>query len=549
MSVTSKQVGHLSILFILSATTALFFQNCNNMTLTGAPAELANKSESHDQLTIIAKSSASANTDCSLANASFEYEIKNSPFNIRVCQEYTLTTPSRMGETYTCDSDDKFVSPPTPWLYDNVSQSWKYSVNLRNNAQYVPGSFKLLVKNTAGTIYGSPHIKIGRAGKENCNIVTNDVSTCSAFAAAKKKCDEVNAQTLSACRIYNTTNGAELYSLSGFGPANVINITCGADVKGPNGNATPTPTPTPGAGCVSGGNLKCYSTQIPVGTQSRLTIKPNATDIMAYKMVVPVGASIKNAYVTATVMTASFSAKLLVVSETAGSLTPMQSSCRSQGVEVSNIRFRTPDQLASSNEAKFYCVLTPGKTYFLNVASTEKTGTKLTCSTPSNCGFYLEGFGESETPTSTAGSPGKLNPSAGGGGSVTVCVPSATLKCVQTNVPTTWYASGPLRPKSTEVQAYAFRTPAVDTAVAGAATAVRRTGAIGKLVVISSQPGDVNTVGKSPGCFAFNPEVTQVSYVVNYAAVSDLRYCKLEPGKNYYANVAPAVDANGRPTV
>ena len=61
----------------------------------------------------------------------------------------------------------------------------------------------------------------------------------------------------------------------------------------------------------------------------------------------------------------------------------------------------------------------------------------------------------------------------------------------------------------------------------------------GKLVVVSTCPGDIETAGKSPGCIRFGAETSMVAYVVNATTTSNTYYCYLKPNTQYYYNVVP----------
>lgn len=160
------------------------------------------------------------------------------------------------------------------------------------------------------------------------------------------------------------------------------------------------------------------------------------------------------------------------------------------------------------------------------------------------------GSGTTTPPTDGGGSTtppddGGATPPASGGGSGEGCSATGNLKCITTNVPNAVYNAGTVTPLPADVYAYAFTAPSGTAIKAGMAVATRTTAAsASKLVVISTVAGDVSTTGKHRGCYAFSSETSSVQYVVNYSTNS---YCTLEPGKQYFVNVA-SVDMTGKST-
>lgn len=159
--------------FFISAILMVLFNNCQELGMVD-PTKSHNNSSTSDsssilkQIEVLAKLSSSAGKDCSLSDANLELVIKNASENIKICQEFKLTAPSRDGETYVCDDDNKFITPKSPWLRNDKTGTWSVKVNLRNHKSYVPGVYKLAVKDTDGQVVYSPEATILRKGYDSC---------------------------------------------------------------------------------------------------------------------------------------------------------------------------------------------------------------------------------------------------------------------------------------------------------------------------------------------------------------------------------------------
>lgn len=125
-----------------------------------------------NQLVAVQTANAMAGSDCSNASANMSVQIQNAGSDILICQEFVLDMPagnSRYGESYNCDSSNKFVTPGSSWSYDQANKKWSHpQINLKNHEIYVPGSYKLVVKNAQGVIYKSAAAVIKKQGSGNC---------------------------------------------------------------------------------------------------------------------------------------------------------------------------------------------------------------------------------------------------------------------------------------------------------------------------------------------------------------------------------------------
>lgn len=341
-------IGRGGVILICTVVMALLFQNCSSsfstgQTLvsssddsqeTGGGSEQTPLGSDSDSLRVVGKSSASAGVDCSLSDASLEYEIKNASSNILLCQEFALTTPSRYGESYSCDSAEKFSFPGSSWNYDSAKQIWTYKVGLRNSSVYVPGSYKLVVKDSGGVDHGSMAIHIVRPGRENCHA--GDVGV----------------------------------------PSN----------PPPPPVASPAPQPDPlGSSCVSKGHLICVNTNVPNKVFVKTTYTPNPETVYAFRFATPASGQ-KVGSGVGTRVSSSPMTKMVVISEVPGdvSVANKPSGCVSSSIEVSTVRYAVNYPEANPS---VYCRLAPGKIYYFNVVSKTPNSDKLTCTSRSNCGF------------------------------------------------------------------------------------------------------------------------------------------------------------------
>ncbi|HRQ56928.1 MAG TPA: hypothetical protein PLN31_05885 [Azoarcus taiwanensis] len=197
----------------------------------------------------------------------------------------------------------------------------------------------------------------------------------------------------------NTVSGVT-YSISGSSVVLSLPNSSGGGTTAPTPtdptptDPTPTdPTPTdPPPSDASCGATPSGVTIVDTGSASksyaRTLFRPGAKDIIAFKFTVPAsGTTIGE--VRATTTSSAPLTKLLSISSCPGDYkNPIPSStwCQGFSTEVSNVVFST-----RAADSRFMCVLEPGKTYYANAVAVQKlSDTAYTCSSTSNCGFYLQ---------------------------------------------------------------------------------------------------------------------------------------------------------------
>lgn len=121
---------------------------------------------------------------------------------------------------------------------------------------------------------------------------------------------------------------------------------------------------------------------------------------------------------------------------------------------------------------------------------------------------------------------------------VGACVSAGNLKCESTPLPASYLIQTTRSPAPADIYAFSFGTVASGSYIGNVNVARTSSSTASKLIVISTQPGDVNVLDKPRGCFAYSVEVSTVRYVVNYPTASTSTYCHLQPGTTYYFNVA-----------
>lgn len=187
------------------AVVGLFFQNCSGVGTASSGSGATNSSNSSfgsssseryiaadntvqggvvnpgmdtsttgSSMKVVVYATPAAQNDCSSPDAVISSEVQNAGSDIRVCPEYILDMPAgsaRAGEKYHCDSDDKFVKPPTSWVYDSAASRWQVPTEkLTNHAYLVPGSYWIKVKDSQGRVSVSNAMVIKRAKATNCLV-------------------------------------------------------------------------------------------------------------------------------------------------------------------------------------------------------------------------------------------------------------------------------------------------------------------------------------------------------------------------------------------
>lgn len=163
-----------------SGSSALASENTNSLQSAGTNNNQIYSASSNTSLKILAASTNGAQADCSRDDAALSQEIINAGADILVCAEFKLdmpTTSKRYGETFFCDSANKFKIPPATWVYNQANRSWVAPIEkLRNHSYIVPGSYRLVVKDNTGSIHRSDEVKVKKANSENCYASTSVAS-------------------------------------------------------------------------------------------------------------------------------------------------------------------------------------------------------------------------------------------------------------------------------------------------------------------------------------------------------------------------------------
>ncbi len=194
----------------------------------------------------------------------------------------------------------------------------------------------------------------------------------------------------------------------GFGPClrvYSLNGASGSDMGvNPNTGDQPSPLPPPpppfpqpspvmpppsNTSCgVPGPHVSVVDTGVLNQGFNRSTYFPSPSQIIAFKVTVPVGGEITSDF-AATKTSSARVTKLVSVSECPGDYTnPVAGNlrgCLKFSVESSRIYLTS----ISTAPERAYCILEPGKTYYINAVSVERVDSQTaTCSDSRTCSFY-----------------------------------------------------------------------------------------------------------------------------------------------------------------
>lgn len=128
------------------------------------------------------------------------------------------------------------------------------------------------------------------------------------------------------------------------------------------------------------------------------------------------------------------------------------------------------------------------------------------------------------------------------------CNPAGTsLARVTTNLPIQSFPRTDYHPEPNQIYSFAFKTVASGAAATGQLSVAQLSSSMGgKLAVVSTCPGDIETAGKDPGCYRFGAETSTVFYTVNSPTpIKPTFYCNLKPNTQYYYNVVPRQTSSG----
>lgn len=146
--------------------------------------------------------------------------------------------------------------------------------------------------------------------------------------------------------------------------------------------------PVDNGACVPSDVLKCVVTTASASWWASGAVRPAPTEVQAYSFKTPAGTAIYSGSATATRTTGAVG-KLVVISKVAGdvSTTGKDAGCYAISPETSAVSYVTNYAGASSNR---FCKLTPGTTYYANVAPVAGADGKPTCTTATQCGYTFE---------------------------------------------------------------------------------------------------------------------------------------------------------------
>lgn len=153
------------------------------------------------------------------------------------------------------------------------------------------------------------------------------------------------------------------------------------------------------------------------------------------------------------------------------------------------------------------------------------------------------------TQINTGKTPSEFEPTPPATGQTTgQCQSKGTsLVKVATELPQKAFPRTNYHPLPNQVYSFSFKTvPQGETTTGILSVALLSSSSGGKLVVVSTCPGDVETAGKDAGCYHFGAETSSVSFVVNSTSrLKPEMYCNLKPNTQYYFNVVPRESSNG----
>jgi len=150
---------------------------------------------------------------------------------------------------------------------------------------------------------------------------------------------------------------------------------------------------TAGNGCPDFPNTTEFETPLMQQRFNRTgVLRPAPNDVYAFKITAP--SSNANARFSATATSASPAAKLLSVSQCPGDVgrdfnDGIRGACWNISGEATSLTLTTNQ----SADPRFWCILQPGRNYYINASSNAgiDTTTK-TCTSSDRCSFYAEGF-------------------------------------------------------------------------------------------------------------------------------------------------------------
>lgn len=133
------------------------------------------------------------------------------------------------------------------------------------------------------------------------------------------------------------------------------------------------------------------------------------------------------------------------------------------------------------------------------------------------------------------------------------CNPSGTtIVDVVTSVPFSGFSQQNYYPTPSTIHAFALKKVTADNVTSSnyllqqASVAQLGSSNSGKLMVVSTCRGDVDTAGKDSGCYMYDSEMSYLRLLGNYGSTADPKtYCNLKKDVQYYLNVVPRETSSG----
>lgn len=441
---SSKKILINSLLSLMSMiVVGLAFQNCSNGLSSSAPTSntatsdtsgmrvISDPEDTQAQITTDLKIELLATdllkVDCSLPGSGYKFEISNAGSDILMCQEYTLDMPagnSRYGESYKCDSSDKFVRPASAWSYDVGQRKWS-KTTYTNSDQFTPGDYRLYVRDNLGEVRSSL-LKMRHYGYANCvnpnpviaeqpGIGGGSVNTGGAVsggtATVVSSCswsgDDFSPARPPQSACSQTRANAKENGASGVEYTCVCTQATVVVPPSSSGGAVTTPNPVPvasGTTCnPAGTKLVRIATQLPDKSFPRTDYHPAPNQIHVFEFKTPnTLVQVTHRLTGSTLGTTPPNINpVIILSECPGDVSNSSQNklgvgCSMNSAESAAINIAvniTPEQIkASGASSNRYCYLKPNTQYYANVFSQDNTPflPSVNCSNP-HCGFSFQG--------------------------------------------------------------------------------------------------------------------------------------------------------------
>lgn len=350
---SSKRLLINSLLSLISMiVVSLAFQNCSNGLSSNSPVfktesgetsgmrVISDQEDQEDQddqeapittdLKIELMVTDLLKVDCSLPGSGYKFEISNAGSDILMCQEYTLDMPqgnSRHGESYRCDNKDKFVPPPiNAWSYDVSQRKWSKTA-YTNSDQFIPGDYRLYVKDSHGEVR-SAMLKMRHYGYSNCEKQNP-------LIVEQPKTGDCNPAGTILTRV-KTELPYKVFPRTNYYPV------------------------------------------------------PHQIHSFAFKTT-SVSSKISSGMLSVAILSSSNTGKLAVISTCAGDIDTAgkDAGCSRFGAETSTVSYVVNN--VTSIKPNFYCNLKPNTQYYFNVVPRETSNGVSNCTAKERCGFSFLG--------------------------------------------------------------------------------------------------------------------------------------------------------------